>query len=111
VTNFGRLSLRLPRPYDTQAPKLGNPGSPKPVFCKNVAGPCTFDFEIIAGRNAMSSTHSARRGTRSLIHLPQRPNGFQPQGLFITPPGVLWKSSILPPGSNVWPCFLIKRGL
>ena len=34
----------LPSPYEIHAPMHGNPGSTKPVFCMNVAGPCTFDF-------------------------------------------------------------------
>ena len=59
----------------------------------------------------MSSTHSARCGTRPLIHLPHSPYCFQLQGLFITAPGTLWNSSTLPPGSNVSPCFLISSGL
>ncbi len=79
----------MPSPYEIQAPKLGKPGRTKPVVWRNVAGPCTFDLETIAGRNAMSSTQAARCGTRSLIHLPHSPYGFQPQGLFITAPGVL----------------------
>ncbi len=60
---------------------LGKPGSTKPVFCMNVAGPCTFDFETIEWMKAMSSTHSARCGTRSLIHLPHWPYCRQAQGL------------------------------
>ena len=90
---------------------LGNPGSTKPVFCMNVAGPCTFDFETIAGRNAMSSTQVARCGTRSLTHLPHWPYCRHFHGLAITAPGSLWNSSTLPPGSNFWPFFLIRSGL
>ena len=87
TTNVGRFSLRLPRPYETQAPMLGKPGSTKPVFCMNVAGPCTFDLATIAGRNAMSSTQPARCGTRSLIHWPHWPYCRHFQGLVITAPG------------------------
>src|SRR4051812_11879135 len=98
TTNVGRSWFRAPSPYEIQAPRLGNPGSTNPVFCKKVAGPCTFDFETIACRNAMSSTHVARCGTRPLIHLPHSPCCFHTQGLGITAPGELWNSSTLPPG-------------
>src|SRR5918998_2837233 len=111
ATNVGRFSFSLPRPYETHAPMLGNPGSTKPVFCRKVAGPCTFDFAIMAGRNAMSSTHPARCGTRPLTYLPHSPCGFHGQGLAMTAPGELWKSSTLPPGSNFWPFRAIKAGL
>ena len=57
------------------------------VFCMNVAGPWTFDLETIEWMNAMSSTHSARCGTRSLIHLPHWPYCFQSQGLAMQSPG------------------------
>ena len=70
---------------------LGKPGRTKPVFCMNVAGPCTFDFATIEWMNAMSSTQDARWGTRPLTHLPHWPCCFQSQGLAITAPGLLWK--------------------
>src|SRR6516164_7937114 len=87
--NVGRLSLRLPSPYEIQAPMCGNPGSTNPVFCMNVAGPCTFDLETIDGMKAMSSTQLARCGTRSLIHFPDCPYCFQPHGLCRQAPGLL----------------------
>jgi hypothetical protein len=74
-----------------------------PVFCMNVAGPCTFDFVCIEWMNAMSSTHEPMCGTRSLTHLPDRPYCFQPHGLFIQLPGSLWNSSTFSPVSNRWP--------
>src|SRR5581483_1574024 len=58
--NVGRLLFMLPKAYEIQAPMLGKPGSTKPVFCMNVAGPWTFDLETIECKNAISSTHSAR---------------------------------------------------
>ncbi len=90
---------------------LGKPGSTKPVFCMNVAGPWTFDFETIACRKAMSSTQPARCGSRSLTHLPHWPYCFHSHGLFMQAPGTLWNSSTLPPGSNGWPWRLISSGL
>src|SRR5882724_5773881 len=77
TTNEGRLSLRVPRPYETHAPMCAKPRSTKPVFCMKVAGPWTFDFETSDGMNAMSSTQVARCRTRSLIHLPDWPYCFQ----------------------------------
>ena len=68
---------------------LGKPGSTKPVFCMNVAGPWTFDFETIEWINAISSTHVASCGTRSLIHLPLWPYCFHAQGLARHAPGEL----------------------
>ena len=59
---------------------LGNPGSTKPVFCMNVAGPWTLDFEIMECRNAISSTHEARYGTRLLTHFPQARVASTPTG-------------------------------
>src|SRR5262249_9738489 len=73
TTNDGRLSFRLPRPHETHAPKLGEPASPNPERSRKLAGPRTIDCEPIAGRKAISSTHPARYGTRSLIHLPHSP--------------------------------------
>ena len=59
----------------------------------------------------MSSTQPARCGSRSLTHLPDSPCCFQPHGLFITAPGLLWNSSTFPPGSNFWPWRRISSGL
>ena len=55
---------------EAHAPAAGNPGRTNPVFCMNVAGPCTFDFETKEWTKAISSTQLPRCGTRSLIHLP-----------------------------------------
>src|SRR5204862_4431129 len=89
TTNVGKLSVSEPRPYEIHAPIAGKPGSTKPVFCMNVARPCTLDFEIIEWMNAMSSAHEPMCGTRSLIHLPHWPRGLHSHGLFISSPGSL----------------------
>jgi len=89
----------------------GKPGSTKPVFCRKVAGPCTFDFETIEYTKAISSAQPASCGSSPLIQRPDSPCRFQSQGLFITVPGLLWKSSTAPPGSNFCPSRLISSGL
>ena len=90
---------------------LGKPGKTNPVFCMNVAGPWTFDFEIIDGKNAISSTHSARCGTKLLIHFPDSPCCRHSHGLLMTGPGSLWNSSTVPPGSNFSPLRWTSSGL
>src|ERR1041385_6965018 len=80
TTNVGRLSVNAPRPYEIQAPKQGNPGNTNPLFCINVAGPWTLDFEVIEWMNATSSTHEPRCGTSSLTHLPHWPRCSQSHG-------------------------------
>src|SRR5205807_963125 len=107
----GKLSVKLPSPYEIQAPMLGKPGSTKPVHCMNVAGPWTLDFEAIEWMKAMSSTQLARCGSRSLTHLPHLPCCRHCHGLFRQLPGTDWNSSTLPPGSNFWPCLLMSKGL
>ena len=63
---------------------LGKPGRTNPVFCMNVAGPWTFDFDDHrrAGTPCRRRS-SARCGTRSLIHLPHSPCCLHAQGLFM----------------------------
>src|SRR5204863_8888564 len=93
TTNVGRFSFMLPRPYEIHAPICGKPGNRNPEFCMYVAGPWIFDFETIEWINAISSTHCASPGTKSLTHLPHWPYGLQLHGLFMQGPGSLWNSS------------------
>src|SRR5688572_402412 len=109
TTNSGRFLLALPSAYVIQLPELGNPGRMNPVFCMNVAGPCTFDFDISEWTKAMSSTHLAVCGNRSLTHFPHLPCCFHPQGLGMTVPGLLWNSSTFSPGSHFSPAWRINR--
>src|SRR2546421_3411777 len=109
--NVGRFSFMLPSPYETHDPMHGKPGSTKPVFCMNVAGPWTLDFAIMEWTKAISSAQDAMCGTRSLIHFPDWPRCFHSHGLFITAPGLLWNNSTLPPGSNFSPLRRISSGL
>ena len=60
TTKSGRLSFALPSAYETQLPALGKPGSTKPVFCMNVAGPWTFDFDI-SEMKERDVVHASRR--------------------------------------------------
>ena len=83
----------------------------KPLFIMNIAGPCSADLLCIEWTNAMSSTHPASRGKRSLTHFSDRPcrRNFQYDGRQF--PGLEAKNSSLPVGSKGWPLRRSSSGL
>src|SRR5688572_19704467 len=87
TTNVGRLSLRLPRPYEIHAPMQGKPGVRKPVVWRYTPGPCTFVRDVMAMRNARSSTQVAKCGKAVLTHRPDWPCCANSNGLRMMLPG------------------------
>ena len=59
TTKAGRSSLSLPKPYDTQLPRLGLPGTSLPVITNVQAGSWLMALVWIVFTSAISSTTSA----------------------------------------------------
>ena len=74
------LVLGAQRVADPRARCSGNPSSVKPVFICDSAGPCVLAFAVIEWMKHISSTSSARCGSRSETYLPDLPRGLNAYG-------------------------------
>src|SRR5262245_19240540 len=73
TTNAGRSLLSLPRPYASQEPRLGLPGTSLPVITNVQAGSWLMALVCSVLTTARSSTHFAVYGNNSLTQRPQLP--------------------------------------
>src|SRR5688500_9222184 len=99
TTNAGRLSLFVPSPYVTQAPKDGRPPRIEPVFIWHTPLEWFKPFAQHDRITARSSAHSAICGSQSLIHSPDSPCCFHLRfvannGASYSPMGVITGSKL-----------------
>src|SRR5262245_5527739 len=73
TTNAGRFWLRLPIPYDSQAPRLGRPGCCDPVWMYVIAGSWLIASVFSDFTTAISSAMVAMFGSKSLTQVPALP--------------------------------------
>src|SRR5207244_667772 len=73
VTNAGRFSFSVPRPYATHAPILGRTKLSLPVCSFSTAPPCAGLVPCSEWTKQMSSTHPATCGNSSLTGWPHCP--------------------------------------
>src|SRR5438046_2090409 len=95
VTNAGRFSLSLPRPYVTHEPTQGKPMRGRPVLIWNRAGAWLFVSVQHEWTKAILSTWRARLGKISGTHVPDRPCCRHLNGDFISGPTSLTKKPVL----------------
>src|SRR5215475_12145916 len=73
TTNAGRSLFSLPRPYASQEPRLGLPGTSLPVITNVHAGSWLIALVCTVLTTARSSTHRAVCGNSSLAQRPHSP--------------------------------------